>query len=204
MKHIKKYSIALMSIFLLAGCSFLSPKGPSGATLSIKPYTLSEHEGLLLTMAGADIPQFFTVNGKIAENEDLKYSVEVYHEGRLKEELLLTSSTLDKRFKGELISFNVAELDEGHAKITLSYPSGSTSTTYPIEVASLARSFGNLVGTDSTLLKDKPIYLAAWVGTKGSMLRSVVPSDDSGLPEGLETYDIALLYKVVWTDAKRD
>lgn len=186
----------------MAGCSFLSPEGPSNATLSIKPYTLSEHEGLLLTMA--DIPQFFTVNGKIAENEDLNYSVEVYHKGRLKEEFLLTSSSLDKRFEGELISFNVAELDEGHAKITLSYPSGSTSTTYLIEVASLARSFGNLVGTDSTLLKDKPIYLAAWVGTKGSMLRSVLPSEDSGLPERLDTYDIALLYKVVWTDAERN
>lgn len=204
MKHIKKYSIALMSIFLLAGCSFLSPKGPSSATLSIKPYTLSEHEGLLLRMTGADIPQFFTVNGKIAEDEDLKYSVEVYHGGKFKEELLLTSSMFDKQFKGELIAYNVAELDEKQAKITLSYPSGGTSTTYPIEFASLARSFGNLVGKDSTLLKDKPTYLAAWVGTKGSMLRSVGPSDNGGLPEGLETYDIALLYKVLWTDAGRD
>lgn len=204
MKYIKKYSIALMSIFLLAGCSFMSPKGPSDATLSIKPYKLSEHEGLLLTMAGANIPNFFTVNGKIAEDEDLKYSVEVYHNGKLKEELLLTSSTLDKQFNGELISFNVAELDEKQAKIMLSYPSGSTWTAYPIEVASLARSFGNLIETDSALLKDKPTYLAAWVGTKGSMLRSFVPSDNGGLPEGLEAYDIALLYKVVWTDAGRD
>lgn len=180
----------------------MSPKGPSDAKLSIKPYTLSEHEGLLLSMAGANIPQFFTVNGKIAENEDLKYSVEVYYEGKFKEELLLTSSMQDKHFEGELISFNVDELDEENAKIRLSYPSGSTSTTYPIEVASLARSFGNLIDTDSTLIKDKPIYLAAWVGTKGSMLRSVAPSEDSELPERLETYDIALLYKVVWTDAE--
>lgn len=202
MKNIKNYSIVLMLIFLLAGCSFMSPKGPSGATLSIKPYTLSEHEGLLLSMAGANNPQFFTVNGKIAEDEDLKYSVEVYHEGKLKEELLLTSSTVDKRLEGELISFTVKELDEGNVEIKLSYPSGSTSTTYPIEVASLARSFGNLVIPDSTLHKDKPIYLAAWVGTKGSTLFSFVPSKDSGLPERLETYDIALLYKVVWTDAE--
>lgn len=204
MKHIKKYSIALMSIFLLAGCSFLSPKGPSDATLSIEPYTLSEHERLLLTMAGAEIPIFFTVNGKIAEDEDLKYSVEVYLGGKFKEELLLTSSTIDKQFEGELIAFNVAELDEKQTKVTLSYPSGSTSTTYPIEVASLARSFGNLVGSNSTLIKDEPTYLAAWVGTKGSLLRSVVPSDKGGLPEELENYDIALLYKVVWTNAGRD
>lgn len=135
MKHIKKYSITFMLIFLLAGCSFLSPKGPSDARLSIKPYTLSEHEGLLFARAGADIPQFFTVNGIIAENEDLKYSVEVYHDGKFKEELLLTSSTVDKQFKGELIAFNVMELDEKQAEILLSYPSGSTSTTYPIEVA---------------------------------------------------------------------
>ncbi|WOV86510.1 hypothetical protein QWT69_11370 [Sporosarcina oncorhynchi] len=204
MKPIKKYSIVWMLIFLLAGCSYLSPKGPSEETLSIKPYTLSDHEGVLLTMAGAEIPEIFTVDGKIAEGEDLKYSVEVYHDGKFKEELLLTSSTIDKQFKGDLIAFNVAEIDEKQAKITLSYPSGSTSTTYPIEVASLARSFGSLVESDSTLIKDKPSYLAAWVGTKGSMLRGVVPSDNGGLPNALETYDIALLYKVVWTDAGRD
>ncbi|GKV57472.1 hypothetical protein NCCP2222_34190 [Sporosarcina sp. NCCP-2222] len=102
------------------------------------------------------------------------------------------------------LAFNVAELDEKQAKIVLSYPSGSTSTTYPIEVATLARSFGNLVGTDSNLLKDKPTYLAAWVGTKGSMLRSLGPSDNGGLPEELEAYDTAFLYKVVWTDAEKD
>ncbi|MHC8515911.1 hypothetical protein [Sporosarcina sp. ITBMC105] len=202
MKHIKKYSIVWMSIFLLAGCSFMSPKDSTDATLSIKPYTLSEHEELLLSMAGANNPQFFTVNGKIAENEDLTYSVEVYHKGKFKEELLLTSSTQDKHFDGKLISFTVTELDEENVAIKLSYPSGSTSITYPIEVGSLARSFGNLVISDSTLHKDKPIYLAAWVGTKGSTLFTFAPSKDSGLPERLETYDIALLYKVVWTDAE--
>lgn len=204
MKHIKKYSTAFISIFLLVGCSFLSPKDPSVETLSIKPYKLSEHEGVLFMKAGADIPQFFTVNGEIAEDEDLKYSVEVYFNGKFKEELLLTSSMFNKQFKEELIAFNVAEFDEKQIKILLSYPSGSTSTIYPIEVANLGRSFGSLIGTDSTLLKDEHTYLAAWVGSKGTLHRSVVPSDDGGLPEGLENYDIALLYKVVWTDAGRD
>ncbi|GKV57471.1 hypothetical protein NCCP2222_34180 [Sporosarcina sp. NCCP-2222] len=107
MKHFDKYLIAFISIFLLAGCSFQSPKDPTGETLSIEPYTLSEQEALLLSMSGATIPQFFTVNGKISEDEDLKYSVEVYHGGKFKEELLVTSSTLDKQFKGEFIAFSI-------------------------------------------------------------------------------------------------
>ena len=45
---------------------------------------------------------------------------------KIQEGIAVTSSMFDKQFKGELIAYDVAELDEKQAKITLSYPSGGT------------------------------------------------------------------------------
>ncbi|MEK5332669.1 hypothetical protein [Lysinibacillus sp. FSL W8-0992] len=48
-------------------------------------------------------------------------------------------------------------------------------------------------------MKNKPVYLVAWLGTTKNELRTV-GSKNGELPAGLEEAELAFLYKVLWTD----
>lgn len=59
--------------------------------------------------------------------------------------------------------------------------------------------FSNLISENVTLMKNKPVYLVAWLGTTKNELRTV-GSKNGELPAGLEEAELAFLYKVLWTD----
>ena len=91
--------------------------------------------------------------------------------------------------------------DEDHSlKLITGIPSGLASTIYPNNMTS--SSFSKLVGEKITLEKNKPVYLAAWLGTTKNGLRSG-EGENGELPAGIEEAELAFLFKVLWTDKEK-
>ena len=63
-------------------------------------------------------------------------------------------------------------------------------------------SFSRLIDEKITLEKNKPIYLAGWLGTTQNELRSS-GGGNGELPPGIEETELAFLYKVLWTDKEK-
>lgn len=72
----------------------------------------------------------------------LQFSVEVYENRKLKEELLKMYGMLDTRCENELISFGIFE-----TKMT-------------------ASTYGVLLDNKATLVKKQPLYLSGWAGQR--------------------------------------
>lgn len=195
----------LLLTFILAGCSGEKP-GDAISKITIEPYTMNEQESLLVSKTGVGHIEYFKLNGTLGEEEDLEMSVEVYENGKFKEELLKTWGALDKKYKDSLISFGMSEFqgeDDSvkSLKLISGIPSGLSTTNYSTNMT--AYSFGNLIGDKITMKKNEPVYLAAWAGTTKNELRSI-GSINGELPEGIGEYETALLYKVVWTSKDKE
>ncbi|MGE7925789.1 hypothetical protein ACQKND_21740 [Viridibacillus arvi] len=199
MQGFKRYCSFVILILLLTGCAGVEKdKTSSNAKITIEPYNLSEKESLLISKSGVEHIKFFKLNGTLAENDDLQISVEVFEKGKFKEELLKTWDDPEKNYNDTLISFGISDLnDEGRPlKLISGIPSGYVTTNYSNKMTS--SSFSNLVGEKVTLKKNKPIYLAVWLGTTKNELRSV-GSENGELPASIAETELAFLYRVLWT-----
>ena len=200
MRNFKGICLLLIFTLLLTGCTDVAKeKSPSKTKLTIESYNLSEKERVLIRKTGVEQIEFFKLNGTLKEEDDLQFSVEVYENGEFKEELIKTSGTIETKYKDSTISFGVSDNggEEHSLKLLSGIPSGLASTSYASNMTGYA--FTKLIGEKITLEKDKPIYLAAWLGTTKNELRSV-GEDNGQIPEAIEDYELAFLYKVLWTD----
>lgn len=199
MQSFKRYFSCIIILLLLAGCANIEKDKKFVATqLTIEPYTKSEKESLLISKTGVGNIEYFKLNGTLAEEDDLQFSVEVYKNGQLKDELLKSSGTIEKSYQNTFISFGISDYNENRPlKLLSGIPSGLASTTYPNSMT--AFSFSNLISEQVTLTKNKPLYLVAWLGTTKNELRTV-GSENGELPTGMEEAELAFLYKVLWTD----
>lgn len=185
---------------MLTGCVGVEKeKTISNAKITIEPYNMSEKEKLLVSKTGIEQIAFFKLEGNLKEDDDLQFTVEVYENGKLKEELLTTSDEPKTQFKDSIISFGISNFNDKDQSLKLitGIPSGLATTYYSNNMTS--SSFSQLIGEKVTLEKSKPIYLAAWVGTTKNKLSSV-GSENGELPAGIEEAELALLYRVLWTD----
>ncbi|MDS9471557.1 hypothetical protein [Sporosarcina pasteurii] len=193
----KKLMMVMLALVTLAACS------PGGKKLTIEPYKLSEKERQLIQRTGVFSIDYFEINGHL-DDADLQFSVVVYEDGKLKEELLKMYGMLDASFKNELISFGMFETKNGEEKqqftLEVGTPGGSLgSSTY--ETGMTASVYGALIDNKVTLEKEQPLYLAGWAGTT----KDVIPTlrgENGQLPENLASYERALLLKVLWTVEK--
>lgn len=116
----------MLTIVTLAACS------PSGSQLTIKPYEFSEKEQQLIERTGVFSIDFFNINGHL-DDADLQFSVEVYENGKLKEELLKMFGMLDESYKNELISFGLFETKNEEEQqlfsLEIGTPGGSLGST---------------------------------------------------------------------------
>ncbi|MFC5602510.1 hypothetical protein [Sporosarcina koreensis] len=202
MQSFKRYCLFVILALLLPGCA--NEKKESSTKITFEPYTMSEQESLLISKTGVGYIEFFKLNGTLGKDDDLEFSVEVYENGKFKEELLKTWGAVDEKYKDSIISFGMSDYqgedDSSKSfKLISGIPSGLATTSYPNDVT--AYSFSKLVGEKITLKKNEPVYLAAWVGTTKNSLRSI-GSENGELPAGIDEYENALLYKVLWTDKK--
>ncbi|MGJ7913384.1 hypothetical protein [Neobacillus sp. LXY-1] len=163
---------------------------------------MSEREKLLISKTGVGQIEFFKLNGTLKEDDQLQFSVVEFENGKFKKELLNTSGGPDTKFKDNLISFGISSSeDEDHSlKLLTGVPSGLASTEYSNKMT--MSSFSKLIGEKVTLEKNKPAYLVAWLGATKNSLRSV-ESENGELPTGIEEAEVALLYKVLWTDKEK-
>ncbi|MBL4954898.1 hypothetical protein JK635_22320 [Neobacillus sp. YIM B02564] len=206
MRHIKGCCLIIIFSLLLTGCagvekvkSVSKEKSPSNMKITIDSYNMNEKENLLISKTGVGHIEFFKLNGIPNEDADLQFSVEVYENGKFKEELLKTWDELGTKYKDSFVSFGISDTgNKAHSlKLISGIPSGLASTTYSNNMTSF--SFSKLIGEKVTLKKNKPIYLAAWAGTTKNGLSSV-GGENGELPKGIKDTELAFLYKVVWTD----
>ncbi|MFO1446044.1 hypothetical protein KDN24_23140 [Bacillus sp. Bva_UNVM-123] len=200
MRYFKGRCLFITFTLMLTGYAAVDKeKHSSNAKITIEPYDLSEKESLLISKTGVEQIEFFKMEGALKEEDDLQFAVEEYVNGKLKEELLTTSNEPNEKFKDSFISFGISNsLDEDHSlKLIAGIPSGLATTMYPNNMTS--SSFSKLVGEKVTLEKNKPVYLAAWLGTTQNRLRSV-GSENGELPQGIKEAELALLFRVLWTD----
>ncbi|MBM7607251.1 hypothetical protein JOD29_000488 [Lysinibacillus composti] len=202
MQHFKGYCLFIIFTLLLTGCAGVEKeKSPSNTKLIIESYNMSEKERLLISKTGVEQIEFFKLNGTLKEDDDLQFSVEVFEKGKFKEELIKTWGEIETKYKDSLISFGISDIrNEDHSiKLINGIPSGLATTYYSNNMTS--SSFSKLIDEKMTLEKNKPIYLAAWLGTTKNSLRSG-GGENGELPPGIEETELAFLYKVLWTDDK--
>lgn len=109
----KGYALFIILSFLLVGCEVLEKENPlKDTTFTIKSYNLSEKERLLINKTDVSQIEFFKLNGFLKEEEDLQFSVEVYENGILKNELLKTNGEIQRNYKDSLISFGISTMVE--------------------------------------------------------------------------------------------
>lgn len=200
MRFLKGSCLFMIFTLLLTGCTDAERKiSSSNNKITIEPYGLSEKESLLISKTDVGHIEYFNLNGSLKEEDDLQFSVEVYENGKFKEELLKSWDEPETNYKDSFLSFGISDIDdENHTfKLINGIPSGLATTKYSNNMTSA--SFSRLVGSKVTLEKNKPVYLVVWQGTTNNELHSV-GSENGELPEGLEETELAFLYKVLWTD----
>lgn len=195
MRNFKGFCLFIIFILFLTGCE----KTLSNTKITIEPYNMSEKERLLISKTGVEQIEFFKMEGNLKEVDDLQFAVEVHENGKLKGELLSTSDELKTKFEDSIISFGINNFnDQDHPlKLITGIPTGLVTTNYSNNMTS--SSFSKLIGKKVTLEKNKPVYLTAWLGTTKNRLHSV-GSENGEFPAGIEEAEIALLYRVLWTD----
>lgn len=145
--------------------------------------------------------EFFKLNGTLNKEEDLQFSVEVFENGKFKEELLQTWDAHEISYKESFISFGINKTEEDYTvKLINGVPSGLATTYYPTNMTT--SSFSKLINGKVTLQKNKPMYLVAWLGTTKNGLSSG-GAENGELPPGIEETELAFIYKVVWTGKEK-
>lgn len=206
MQYFKSGYLTIIFILLLTGCSDVvkeksleKEKAALNTKITIESYNMSEKENLLVSKTGVGQIAFFKMIGAPKDDDKLQFSLEVYENGKYKEELLQTWDGPETEYQDGFISFGISDFEnEGRSlKLITGTPSGLASTTYSNNMTS--SSFSKLIGEKVTLEKNKPVYLAAWQGTTKNELRSA-GGENGELPLGIEDTELAFLYKVLWTD----
>jgi hypothetical protein len=196
LKFLRNSLIILMLLFSLNGCSNID-----NSEIRITPYELSNDEKLLLEKTGIIDIAYFTIDGKLQENEDIHYEVEIYKDGRLTAEKVSSYGEVKRELNDDIISFGVNNLTsttKGQEAILLAgQPDGLISTSK--EHAMTGSTFSLLVDEEITLSKDSPVYLAAWGGTTKNHLEGMGVSGGK-LPEQIQNQELAFVYKVTLVD----
>ena len=200
MRHFISNCLFIIFALLLTGCvDEAKDESPSKTNLTIESYSVSDKEKLLISKTGVQHIEYFKVNGTLKKEDDLQFSVEVYENGKFKEEGIKSRGAIQTNYKDSLISFGAMDNggEEPSLKMLFGIPAGLSSTTYTNNMTGYA--FTKLIGEEITLEKDKPSYIAGWFGTATNSLRTIGEINGK-LPEGLEDYELVYLYKVLWTD----
>ncbi|KIL72822.1 hypothetical protein [Bacillus badius] len=202
MKQLLKRGLIIAVGLLAAGCAAGEKKqAPTSTELTVAPYTLSQKEEELISKTGVNDIEFFTLDGTLKKGEDIQYTIVLYEEGKFKQNMLFSYGETENKFKDKLISFGMRAADGDKQAITLleGSPDGLSSTEFSHKATGWT--FSSLIHEKVTLKKNKPLYLAGWAGTSKNTMRSL-NSEHGELPEGLKEMEVALLYKIEWTDAE--
>lgn len=190
--RMKRILGGIILAIVLTGCSIVDKK------VTVQPYELKEKEEQLVSHTHVDFIEYFTLNGK-PDGLDIKYSVEVYEKGEFVDELFQSQGLVEENYEDELFSFGLSNKEL--IELFMSTGGGAMSTEYDgvEDDDQFGSTSGILINGKIELVKDEPIYLAAWATTNGSDISSI-QSEQGELPENLDRYDRVFLFKIELLD----
>ncbi|MDZ5474195.1 hypothetical protein SM124_21095 [Bacillus sp. 31A1R] len=154
---------------------------------------------MLISKTGVSSIHYFVMNGKLLENDDLHYEVEIYKNGELTDQKLGSYGEIQKSFKDTLLSFGVNDLTTSSNKhfldILAGQPGGLMSSSKEHEMT--AWGLSSMIDNKVTLVKDEPLYLAAWVGTTKETFQSGY--DD--IQSMIKNNELTIVYKITLVDS---
>jgi hypothetical protein len=189
--------LALLIVVVLSGCS-----EKDSSNISIKPYTLSEEEQNLISKTGVDAILFFKLDGKLAEEEDLQFAMEIYEDGVLTEDQVYIKGQVEKEFHEDLISFGFNR-QENELFFLNGMVNGLLENSHDVEGID-SSSFTSFINDEKKLVKDEAVYLGSWIGSKGNKLEGLSVNEDGSLSDGVKTADAAFVFKVMLTDYEKE
>lgn len=198
----KKSMAGILLLFFAAFVTGCSEDQQNSADLSVEHRTLNEEEKVLISKTGIEGIEYFELNGTLAEGDDLPFSVEIYKNGKLVEDNVYTYGESEKDFNQAIISHGYKKR-ENTIDFFNGMVNGLSETHYDSEGVG-AWSFTSLLNEKTELVKDKDVYLAAWIGTKDNELSSVSVDGDGSLSDSIEEADIAYVFKITLTDAREE
>lgn len=185
---------------MLAACS--QQKGEA-SVLTIEPLILKDKEKVLINKTGVNFIEYFKLNGHLEKNEDLKIELVKYVNGKNTGETISSSNETKVSFKDEILSFGIQTLQEGkELNLLLGIPDGLSSNVQPINSATMT-SYGNVLNKKIKLIKDTPVYLAAWMGTSKSQLSGGLENEEGKFPSAFKDSELAFVYKITLIDRKK-
>lgn len=175
-------------------------KKPSETKITIEPMKLSKKESELVGKTGVENIEYFLMNGSLKKSEDLVIKIELYKKGVLQEESMGSSESPLNKFKNMMLSFGTRHPQNDRTLIDVyaGVPNGFMATSFKDGMS--GSTISSLISEKITLKKNKPVYLTAWAGTTKNSMSGLRVSDDGALPENLEKYEMAILYKIEITD----
>ncbi|EDL64191.1 hypothetical protein [Bacillus sp. SG-1] len=188
--------LLLLFVILLSGCA----DGKDGSSnISIKPYSLSEKEQVLINKTGVDAIQFFRLDGTLAEVEDLQFSMEVYKDGKLTEDHVYARGQVEKEFNQTILSYGFDRKDNQVIFLN-GFDNGLSEMTEELGEIDMS-SFTSFLNEKKKLVKDESMYLTAWIGTsENEMGRTVALKEDGTLSDEIVGAEAAYVFKVTLTD----
>ncbi|MGD6968523.1 hypothetical protein ACQCVP_19060 [Rossellomorea vietnamensis] len=189
--------LALLIVVVLSGCS-----EKDSSTISIKPYTLSEEEQNLISKTGVDAILFFKLDGKLAEEEDLQFAMEIYKDGVLTEDQVYIKGQVEKEFNDDLISFGFNR-QENELYFLSGMVNGLLENLHDVEGID-SSSFTSFINDEKKLVKDEAVYLGSWIGSKGNELEGLSINEDGSLSDDVKTADAAFVFKVMLADYENE
>jgi hypothetical protein len=198
----KKRAAGILLVILTAFAAGCSGEKEEDSQLTIEPHPLSEEEKTLVSKTGIDGIEYFDLNGKLDEGDDLEFSVDIYKEGQLTDEGASSFGQIEKEFENALISFGY---NKGEEEVDFFIGSmDGLLETYDETKGIGAWSFTSLLNEKVNVVKDRSVYLAAWIGTEGSELRTVGLDEDGSLSDGIDEADLAYVLKVTMMDMGKE
>jgi len=194
----------VIAVFMLAACSTSKQNVAVKTTdLTIEPLKLSSKEKTLISKTGLQFIQYYKLNGRLQKNEDLKLELVKYENGKNTGELMSTSDEPKNTFHNEILSFGTQLLqEEKELNVLMGIQSGISSTTQPVKNISVS-SYGSVLNKKIKLIKGKPVYLAAWMGTSKNAISGNLEDAEGKFPNVMKQSELAVVYKITLVDRKK-
>lgn len=191
----KQTIVVFLTLFVLTSCS----TDDKQTSLTIKPVELDTREKTLLNKTGTDHYQFFELNGSLAEKDDLIYSSAIYKNGEKVSNGMQAFGVLEHNFQNGLVSFSLHEYSN---TLIMGTPNGTSETKYEPPEDMQISGFRNNINEQTTLEKDKTVYLAYWSGVRGNSIKTSMILEPTKVPKRVTESDYAIVLTITLVDDK--
>ncbi|KQL54224.1 hypothetical protein AN964_12450 [Heyndrickxia shackletonii] len=196
MKCYRKYIILVLAVLLLASCSQQKEDDQKTSGLTIEPLELNKKEKVLINKTGVNFIRYFKLNGHLKKNEDLKIELDKYVNGKKTDESMSSTNEPNLTFQDDILSFGIQTLQEEKKLILFMGLTNGISSTTESKNKITASSYGNVLNKKIKLIKESPVYLAAWMGTSKNEIHGGFEDEEGKFPDAVKQSELAFVYKI--------